>query len=207
MKYNLLLLAVIQIFVSCQRKESAFIGKDLKNGDLIFQTSQSAQSQAIQLATKSKYSHCGIIYKDEGKYFVFEAIQPVQKTPLDKWISRGKDSHYVVKRIKNADKILTEANLAKMMTAAKKLEGKDYDLYFEWSDDKIYCSELIWKIYKEGTGLEIGKLQELKDFDLKNPAVQSKLKERYGNNIPLHENVISPGAMFESDLLMTVIDN
>jgi uncharacterized protein YycO len=207
MKYSLLLLAVIQIFVSCQRKESASIGKDLKNGDLIFQTSQSAQSQAIQLATKSKYSHCGIIYKDDGKYFVFEAIQPVQKTPLDKWISRGKDSHYVVKRIKNADKILTEANLAKMMTAAKKLEGKDYDLYFEWSDDKIYCSELIWKIYKEGTGLEIGKLQELKDFDLTNPAVQSKLKERYGNNIPLHEKVISPGAMFESNLLMTVITN
>jgi len=207
MKYSLLLLVVIQIFVSCQRKESASIGKDLKNGDLIFQTSQSAQSQAIQLATKSKYSHCGIIYKDDGKYFVFEAIQPVQKTPLDKWISRGKDSHYVVKRIKNADKTLTEANLSKMMTAAKKLEGKDYDLYFEWSDDKIYCSELIWKIYKEGTGLEIGKLQELKDFDLTNPAVQSKLKERYGNNIPLHEKVISPAAMFESNLLTTVITN
>ena len=37
---------------------------EIKNGDLIFQTSLSGQSKAIQLATDSKYSHCGLIYKD-----------------------------------------------------------------------------------------------------------------------------------------------
>lgn len=206
MKYSLLLFVAI-FFGSCQKKESAFIAKDLHNGDLIFQTSQSAQSQAIQLATKSKYSHCGIIYKEDGKYFVFEAIQPVQKTPLDNWIARGKDHHYVVKRLKNSDEILTEANLKKMKAVAKSMGGKDYDLYFEWSNDRIYCSELIWKIYKEATGIEIGKLQELKDFNLTNPVVKAKLKERYGNNIPQHEKVISPAAMFYSDLLITVISN
>jgi len=206
MRYSLLLLFVL-IFGSCQRKESASIGKDLHNGDLIFQASQSAQSQAIQLATKSKYSHCGIVFEEDGKWYVFEAIQPVQKTPLDKWISRGKDSHYVVKRLKDADAVLTEANFTKMKASAQKMGSKDYDLYFEWSDDRIYCSELIWKIYKEGTGIEIGKLQELKDFDLTNPAVKAKLKERYGNNIPQHEKVISPAAMFESELLTTVIEN
>lgn len=207
MKKLIILLTTLFIFGSCQRKESAFIGKDLHNGDLIFQTSLSAQSQAIQLATKSKYSHCGIVYKEDGKWFVFEAIQPVQKTPLDNWIARGKDSHYIVKRLKNADKILTDTNFTKMKAAAQKMGGKDYDLYFEWSDDRIYCSELIWKIYKEGTGIEIGKLQELKDFDLTNPTVKAKLKERYGNNIPQHEKVISPAAIFESDLLSTVVSN
>ena len=48
---------------------------EIMNGDLIFQTSLSRQSQAIQLATKSKYSHCGLIYKDGNEYFVFEAVQ------------------------------------------------------------------------------------------------------------------------------------
>jgi hypothetical protein len=207
MRISIPALLLLFFFGSCQRKESAFIGKDLHNGDLIFQTSQSAQSQAIQLATKSKYSHCGIVYKEDGNWFVFEAIQPVQKTLLDNWIARGKDSHYVVKRLKNADEVLTDANFTKMKVAAQKMGGKDYDLYFEWSDDRIYCSELIWKIYKEGTGLEIGKLEELKDFDLTNLAVKAKLKERYGNNIPQHEKVISPAAMFESNLLTTVIEN
>lgn len=207
MRFSIVALLIAFIFDSCQRKESVFIGKELHDGDLIFQTSQSAQSQAIQLATKSKYSHCGIIYKEDGKWFIFEAIQPVQKTSIDNWIARGKDSHYVVKRLKNADEVLTDGNFAKMKATAQKMGGKDYDLYFEWSDDRIYCSELIWKIYKEGTGLEIGKLQELKDFDLNNPAVKAKLKERYGNNIPQHEKVISPAAMFDSELLYTVLSN
>ncbi|RWW98798.1 YiiX family permuted papain-like enzyme [Flavobacterium cerinum] len=205
---NLLLLLSMLLLFGCKKTENhAVYNNKLKDGDLIFQTSRSAQSQAIQLATKSKYSHCGIIYKEGDEYFVFEAIQPVQTTPLDQWITRGKDSHYVVKRLKNADKVLTSGNLKKMKSAGKKMLGKNYDLYFEWSNDRIYCSELIWKIYKEGTGIEIGNLEQLKDFDLSNPAVKTKLKERYGANIPKNEKVISPSIMFNSKLLYTVETN
>lgn len=205
MKNLFYLIVTLLFFCSCQRQETNAATKKLQNGDLIFQTSLSSQSKAIQKATKSKYSHCGIIYKENGEYYVFEAIQPVQKTPLNKWIARGEGSHYVVKRLKNADKVLTPSALKKMESIGKTMAGKNYDLYFEWSDDRIYCSELIWKIYKESTGIEIGKLQELQDFDLTHPAVKAKLKERYGNTIPQHEKVISPGAMFESDLLYIIL--
>ena len=34
----------------------------LKNGDIIFQNSLSSQSRAVEMATHSKYTHCGIIY-------------------------------------------------------------------------------------------------------------------------------------------------
>ena len=177
---------------------------EIKSGDLIFHIFFSGQSKAIQLATNSKYSHCGIIYKENGKFYVFEAIQPVKTTPLDKWISRGKDSHYVIKRLKNADEILTKETLQKMKNEGEKFKGKNYDLTFEWSDDKIYCSELIWKIYKRSTGIEIGKLEKLSDFDLTNEAVKKKMKERYGDKIPMEEVVISPKAIFESKLLITI---
>ncbi len=180
---------------------------EIKNGDLIFQTSLSGQSKAIQLATNSKYSHCGIIYSDNGQYYVFEAIQPVKTTPLDKWIARGKDGHYVIKRLKNADQILTTETLQKMKQEGEKFKGKNYDLTFEWSDDKIYCSELIWKIYQRAAGLEIGKLEKLSDFDLTNEAVKQKMKERYGNKIPMDEIVISPKAIFDSELLETINQN
>jgi uncharacterized protein YycO len=179
----------------------------IKNGDLIFQTSLSGQSKAIQLATKSKYSHCGIIYSHNGKFYVYEAVQPVKSTPLDQWIARGKDGHYVIKRLKNADRVLTTATLQRMKQEGEKFKGKDYDLAFEWSDDKIYCSELIWKIYQRATGLEIGKLQKLGDFDLTHDMVRQKIQERYGDNIPTDEIVISPAAIFESDLLITVKEN
>ncbi len=177
----------------------------LKNGDLIFQTSLSSQSKAIQLATKSTYSHCGIVFKEGGKYYVFEAIQPVKRTPLHKWIARGKDGKYVVKRLKNADQVLTPEALQKMKAIGDQFIGKNYDLTFEWNDDRIYCSELIWKMYQRATGIEIGKLEKLRSFDLTSEAVKKKMQERYGDNIPMDETVISPAAMFESALLITVI--
>jgi uncharacterized protein YycO len=187
------------------QKEVQKLSNELQNGDIIFQTSLSEQSKAIQMATKSEYSHCGLIFKENNQYFVFEAVQPVKKTPLDKWIARGKDGKYVIKRLKNANKILTPNVLSEMKTVGSKFYGKNYDLTFEWSDDKIYCSELIWKIYKRGANVEIGKLQKLGDFDLSDEQVKKKIQERYGNNFPKNETVISPVAIFNSELLETIV--
>ena len=179
---------------------------EFQNGDIIFQTSKSSQSEAIQLATKSKYSHMGIIYQTDGQYYVYEAVQPVKLTKLNDWIRRGENSHYVVKRLKDSKEILTDANITRMKELGEKFKGKNYDIYFEWSDDKIYCSELVWKIYKETLNIEIGDLQELREFDLTSDIVKNKMKERYGEDIPLDEKVISPATMFDSDKLVTVIE-
>ena len=181
------------------------INAEIQEGDIIFQSSTSGQSLAIQLATHSKYSHVGIIYKIDGEWFVYEAVQPVKTTPLEKWITYGDGNHYWIKRLINADEVLTPEALQKMKTIGQKFKGKNYDLYFEWSNERIYCSELVWKIYKEGAGVEIGELQKLSEFDLTSPEVKRKLKERYGNNIPMNEKVISPGAMFDSELLVEVV--
>lgn len=180
---------------------------NIQDGDIIFQTSLSGQSKAIQLATKSSYSHCGIIFKNGGKFYVYEAVQPVKYTPIEKWIARGEKGHFVIKRLKNANVILTENAIQKMKQIGEKFIGKDYDLTFDWTDDKIYCSELIWKIYQRATGVEIGKLEKLKDFDFSSLVVKAKLKERYGNKLPLDETVISPKAIFDSELLTTIQSN
>ena len=147
-----------------------------------------------------------MLFRSEN-YFVFEAVQPVKLTVLDKWIARGKDGKFVIRRLKNSDKVLTPTVLAKMKQFENQFMGKNYDLTFEWSDTKIYCSELIWKVYQRATGIEIGKLQRLCDFDLTNEVVKNKMKERYGNKIPVNEIVISPEAIFESELLETVKSN
>jgi hypothetical protein len=178
-----------------------------QNGDLIFQTSKSDQSAAIQLATKSKYSHCGIIYKVGHDYYVFEAVKTVKLTPLGEWIDRGKNRYFVVKRLKNAAQILTSKSIKKMKNEGQQFKNKKYDYTFEWSDDKIYCSELIWKIYKRAVGIEIGKLEKLGDFDLTNKKVMQILKDRYKNKIPLNETVISTEAIFDCKLLYTVASN
>lgn len=178
----------------------------IHEGDMIFQTSQSKQCEAVRIATNSKFSHCGIVFMEKGQKYVLEAVQPVKYTPLETWIRHGKENHFVVTRVKNASKILNTQTLKKMKSYGNSLSNKDYDLYFEWSDDKIYCSELIWKIYKNGAGIELCPLQRLKDFNLKDKRVQAILAERYGNKIPLEENVIAPSNLEQSKIVTTIID-
>ena len=210
-RITVILLLILTILFGCSNgqseKKTKELVKTIQNGDIIFQTSKSSQSKAIPLATNSKYSHMGIVYEIDGQLFVYEAVQPVKLTLLNEWINRGENGHYVIKRLKNSEKIVTQVTLTKMKQIGEKFKGKNYDLYFEWSDDKIYCSELVWKIYKEGADIEIGELEELSDFNLKNKIVQQKMKERYGNNIPMDEKVISPAAMFNSDKLIIIKEN
>lgn len=176
----------------------------VQEGDIIFQTSRSSQSIAIQRATSSPYSHMGVILFKDGQPFVFEAVATVRYTPLKKWIVRGQGGHFVLKRLIQAPVLLTPENIAKLHSISRTFEGKPYDLTFEWSDRRIYCSELVWKLYQRAVGIEIGEQQHLRDFKLDDPSVRAKLQERYGNQLPLNEPVISPVAMFNSKLLQLV---
>jgi uncharacterized protein YycO len=195
------------VFISFNCKENDNKDVAFQNGDIIFQTSQSKQCEAVKIATNSKFSHCGIIYIEDGKTYVYEAVQPVKMTLFEDWISHGKDAKYAVKRLRNSDKILTNEVLQKMKSYGKSMNNKDYDLYFEWSDDKIYCSELVWKIYKNGANIELCKTKKLKDFNLDNSLVKNIMKERYGSKIPYNEAVVAPSQLYESEMVQTIFDN
>ena len=173
----------------------------VKDGDIVFQTSRSSQSLAVRHATHSRYSHMGIVFIRHGQPDVFEASATVHYTPLAKWIARGVHGKVVIKRLRQG---LTTAQVRRLRAVARRFSGKPYDLTFEWSDSRIYCSELVWKIYDRALGVRIGKLQKLREFDLSDPAVRTKIKERYGDAVPMDETVISPAAMYISPLLVRV---
>ena len=176
---------------------------EVRDGDIVFQTSQSTQSAAIQAATRSPWSHVGLVLFRDGEPYVLEAIGPVKYTPLTAWVARGVGGECVVKRLSDAHAMTPQA-VEKLREAARPLEGKPYDFTFEWSDDRIYCSELVWKIYDRALGIDIGELQPLRTLDLSSPAVRAKLDERRGDNLPLDEPVMTPAAMFDSGALETV---
>ena len=147
----------------------------------------------------------GIIFIRKGKPYVLEAISTVRYTPLERWVARGKGRHFVVKRLKNAASMLTPSAIQKLRDNAKRFEGKAYDLAFDWSDRRIYCSELVWKIYDRALGLKIGDLQPISQFNLSDPVVKAKLKQRYGDRVPKSEPAISPASMFNSPMLVTAV--
>ena len=177
------------------------------SGDVVFQISKSEQSRAIQLATGSRYSHVGIVFVRDGKAFVLEAVQPVKLTAFNTWVERGVDSHFVAKRILNSDNVITDYAVKRAESLADSMMGKKYDSYFEWSDDRLYCSELVWKLYKRTLNVELCPLRRLGDFNLTGPLVEKELKERYGAAVPLDEPVVAPSDLFDSDLLTQVYSN
>jgi hypothetical protein len=170
-----------------------------KDGDIIFQATSGDRGKAIQLATKSKYNHCGILFKENGTWMVYEAVQPVRKTKLPAFNSRGEGT---VMRLKNT--VLKPGDIEQLKRVFKGYEHKNYDDAFNWSDDRIYCSELVYKLYNNGLNIKLCEPRKLKDFDLSNPLVKAQLNLQYGNHIPLEEPMVAPGDISESALLEVV---
>ena len=99
----------------------------------------------------------------------------------------GAGHHFVIKRLLDADRILTSTAIDQIELAAASFVERPYDLTFEWSDTRIYCSELVWKIYDRALKIQIGGLQHIKDFNLGDPVVATLMKQRYGAAVPLEE--------------------
>ena len=175
-------------------------GYEAEDGDIIFHRSQSAQSEAIAEATHSPFTHVGVIFIENGEAVVYEASGCVRSVPLAKFIACGENCHFVIKRLKDSEKLDAKA----LKREVKKMTGRCYDPYFDWSDSTIYCSELVWKAYQRGCGIELGDLRQMRDFDLDSPAVVKLLQCRYGKKAPLEMQVIAPSDIFGSSLLKTV---
>ena len=112
--------------------------------------------------------------------------------------SACKDGVYCAKRLK---KPLSATDIAQMKAAGARYKGKHYDTLFQWSDSKMYCSELIWKIYAQGAGIELCKPDPFSDFPLSAPSVKKLIKERYGSAFNPDEPIVSPYALYKSNLL------
>jgi hypothetical protein len=181
----------------------------IKAGDLVFQMSRSGQSAAVALATHSRFTHMGIVeIAQDGNPVVLEAVQPVRRTPLEEWAARGVGGHVWVRRLRDAATVLTPSALERMHSVGDGFVGRPYDLQFQWEDGRLYCSELAFKVYERGAGIRIGALQRAGDMDLASPAVQAKIKQRFGPGATFNpdEPVITPQAMFEDSRLVTVFE-
>ncbi len=186
------------LLLSCQNFAQKF-----KDGDIIFQSSPSQQSAAIEEATKSPYSHCGIIFYENGVPYVYEAVQPVGKRSLKDWIESGVNEMYVVKRLKDSTVIgATEILLLKNYAVSQ--FGKNYDVVFNWSDKEMYCSELVYKSYWNACHIKLATTLPLRDFNIDGPIVRKVMNQRYGNEIPYDEPMISPEQLFNSPQLITI---
>ena len=176
MRQIILCLMALLMICSCSSQE-------IKEGDIIFQTSQSKQSPLIALATKSDKTHCGIIVEKNNELYVLETLGTIKLTPLKIFIDRGAFGRYWVKHIHGNHKV-----------RYKKYLGIPYDLAFKMNNSRYYCSELVYTIYKEQFGIELCKPRQIKDYNILGMA---KVLKRRGMNI--EQKVVAPSDLYESD--------
>ena len=168
---------------------------DIREGDVIFHTSQSSQSPLIQIGTRSHITHCGIVVMKEGKPYVLETLKTLVLTPLDKFIVRGKDGKYWLKR---SDKEDIKINYAHYL-------GKSYDFAFSFDNDIYYCSELVYDIYKRQLGIELCTPKQIGDYLILGTDKLDKIEEAMSRRgITKEQYAVAPVDIFESEHLYNV---
>jgi hypothetical protein len=176
-----------------------------RDGDLIFQESSSSQSEMVQALTGSRWTHMGIIFNEPQGTVVLEAVSPVSKATLQRWIDRGRQRRYAVKRLRDADSRLAPDAIDKMRKLGATWLGRPYDLRFRWDDESLYCSELVYKLFDRAAGVRLGKLQRAEDMNLEDPRVQRALQKRFAKaKFDPAETIVTPDSIFNDDQLLDV---
>lgn len=169
--------------------------EDVREGDVIFQTSLSQQSPLIKMGTRSTITHCGVVVMKDGKPYVLETQKTLVLTPLEKFIARSKDGKYWHKRPK-MDNIKIKYN---------SYLGKPYDLAFKFDNGKFYCSELIYDVYLNQLGIELCKPKTIDDYLILGthhiPKIKRAMKKR---GILLEQYAVAPVDVFNSKELKFV---
>ncbi len=190
------------LIVACKDQPSI---SRFRDGDLIFQESTSSQSEMVRALTESRWTHMGVIFNEASGTVVLEAVSPVRKTPLKRWIDRGRGRHYVVKRLRDADAKLPKEVVERMQKLASTWLGRPYDLRFQWDDQSLYCSELAYKLFDRAAGVRIGKLERAADTNLDDERVQRALRKRFANaRFDPAETVVTPDSIFNDEQLVQI---
>lgn len=181
-----------------------------QNGDIIFQKSISNQSPAVAEAQGAPWSHVGVLVKMKGEWYVAES----RKSSLDlrllsEFITTGTNEDFVVKRVRPQYLDMSSSkNQNQLQQAFSKYKGKSYDVFFEWSDERIYCSEFATKVYKDAFGINLGTMQKVGDLNLDGPLVKQLIKDRLesiGKKLNKNEPILTPWSlMLDETHLFTV---
>lgn len=161
-----------------------------QEGDILFQSlPRSRLVNAIEGVSESPYSHCGIVSKQNGKWVVYEAYRNVEATPLKEFIFRGRNQGFAVYRLKPVHQQYIPATIKHVHNYL----GRPYDVQYRMDDDHIYCTELIYKAYRDSSGQQLGTLVRLGDLNWR--PFENSIKHFENGPVPLDREMITPKDM------------
>ena len=136
--------------------------KNVKQGDLILRTGRDFTSDIMRrVSTKDKtYSHCGLASFEHDTLFVYHAIggewnpdQKLRRDPFELFCNPYESKGFGIYRYQlNRNEQLQIVNLIRNSY----IKGIMFDMQFNLdSNDRMYCSEFVYKTIERATGYEI----------------------------------------------------
>ena len=163
---KLLLILLVLLCGSCRRGGDL---STLREGDIVFIETRSFQSKFVKMGMMSIWSHCGIAVDTPEGVQIMEADTTVRIIPIERFIDKSVGGKYIIKRPKQ--------QLSQPIEQDKWL-GRWYDLKFNFDNEEVYCSELVWLIYKE-QDIELCPACKINShFMVRFAALQRALEER-----------------------------
>jgi hypothetical protein len=137
-----------------------------------------------------------MVVERKGELYVIEAIGPVRYIELKTWINQGDKERFMQMRVKDVSVMQIERTVA----AAEAMLGRPYDIQYELDDEKIYCSELVYKAYRRGAGIEVGTQEELGKLNWRGS--EAFIRAITGGSLPLERVMVTPLSVAVSPRLM-----
>ncbi len=161
-------------------------------GDVVFQSlGRSKLGELIEGSTDSRFSHCGLVLKKGDDWFVIEAIGPVREIALPDWIAQGHGA-FAAFRLRAE----YEERIPAMIASARTFLGRPYDHRFRFDDEKIYCSELVFKAFQSATGEMLGRVRKVRELNWE--PYRAFIEELEGGPVPLDREMITPRDVSEA---------
>ncbi|HEX2935212.1 MAG TPA: YiiX/YebB-like N1pC/P60 family cysteine hydrolase [Bacteroidales bacterium] len=197
-QFIILIFIVYTANIQCQQSYTP------QTGELLFQDLDCGEfCDAIEKVTQGygnkSFSHVGIAFIEDSSIFVIEAgSKGVVKTPFQTFINRSLDSLHrpkvIAGRLKHKYRYLTPSAISKSLN----LLGKTYDDAFDITNDKYYCSELVYFAFMDKSGKSIFKLYPMTFIDPTNHKIFPAWERYFESlNIPFPEGKpgLNPGSI------------
>ena len=159
----------------------------IKDGDLIERSDDDLVSESLRgmSQTDKTFSHSGIAFVEDGNVYVYNNMagaenksEQMMREPFDSFVSPSRKDGFGIFRYQLADDERVKIHaIIKDLYDRKLLFDKSFDLK---TDDKQYCSEMIYKALKKATNnrvlLPTSKVQ---NFKLRDPKYKGMMLKEF----------------------------
>ena len=180
------------------------VQQTLKEGDILFISIDAVLYKQVARGTGSWSSHVGFAIQEQGQWLIVESKVPfVTKTPLRKFLSRTCNGEVMVRRLQQP---LDSLQIDALKLAADRHMGKLYHLGFNFDSKRQFCSKFVHLVFKEALGVNLGKVQTMKQLLQENPQASVGFwRCWYLGFIPWQRKTLTPASQINDPQLNTIL--